>query len=383
MTVVKRERSVDTFDDSHDGLLSNQSFSSDYDDDSHKRWVVSDITHSKGGNSVSTSTTLTGTGSPTKQSSSFSNSTINTNTNKYYDQQPLQLESSVMKYKEEMRKRRMKKSNKKSEFCKYTVDRVQGILLPQRFSSYIPVASSSTTTTTLNDSDNDDDGYDDHSNTAREYKESSFLSNKYPSNRIPLIKGLERVTSGAQPASEVVATCGMKPHRFIWFIISSCLCDMIQFFIDLTFYYVFQIKEPTVCWVLGYALSIIVRHTSHRYLVFGNYVGGYWYSLLRMYTGYSMIMALSTLLNWVLTHNKKMELKHYTAWMITLVGTNVMNYFLLRYLWKMDCCSRSRSSSPCGRKGKKGLFCNKKKGMAGSSSNCSNDLKDGQPRQVV
>lgn len=298
MKIIRRERtrSSDTFD-SHDGLNLVQSFS-DHEDE--KRWVASEVRSS---------------GGEKRHSQKYYEQNLK------FDEKPL--EASVMKYKEEMRKRRMTKSNK-SQFCRYTVDKVQGILLPQRLSSYIPVSK-----------DDDDD--------LGEYKESF----KHPS-RIPLIKGLERVTSGSQPASEVVATCGMKPHKFIWFIISGCLCDIVQFFIDLTLYYVFKVKDTTVCWTLGFALSIVVRHTSHRYLVFGNYVGGYWYSLLRMYAGYSISLTLSTLFNWVLTH--KMQFQHYSGWMITLVGTNIINYCLLTHLWKWDCskqmkqiCSKRRS----------------------------------------
>lgn len=227
--------------------------------------------------------------------------------------------TSVSKYKEEMRKRRLT-NNSRSHLFKYTVDKVQGILLPQNISSYLPVSI------------DDDD---------RSASSSVF---RHPS-RIPLIKGLERVTSGAQPASEVVATCGMKPHRFIWFIISGCICDVIQFFIDLSLFNIFKIQSTTICWVIGYALSIIFRHSSHRFLVFGNYVGGYWSSLLRMYTGYSISLVFSTLFNLVLTGI--IHLKHYTAWIMTLIAVNIFNYFLLRYLWSWDW---SVSLTNCGKK---------------------------------
>lgn len=218
--------------------------------------------------------------------------------------------TSAGKYKEEiMNKRRVTKG--RSQLCRYTVDRVQGILLPQKVSSYIPVS--------VNE-------LDDHKATFR-----------HPT-RIPLIVGLERVTSGAQPASEVVSTCGMKPHRFVWFIISGCLCDIVQFFIDVTLFYVLKIKSNAICWLLGYSISIVVRHTSHRYLVFGNYVGGYLNSLLRMYTLYGIILLLSTLFNLAMT--EWMHFKHYTAWIVTLVCANVMTYCLLTRLWNWDWWSR-------------------------------------------
>lgn len=210
---------------------------------------------------------------------------IHSNNNEETEKEPF-LQSSIHKYKEEiMRKRKM--VTKKSQLCKYTVDRVEGILLPTSSSS-----------------------------------------------RIPLIKGLERVLNGTQPASEAIATCGMKPHRFIWFIISGLLCDIVQFMIDLILYYVLKIQSSTLCWAIGLSLSIAIRHTSHRYLVFGNYVGGYFHSLIRMYTGYSIILISSTVFNLALVEIG--HLKHYTAWVVTLIMTNVMNYFLLRKLWSWD-----------------------------------------------
>mmetsp|Transcript_8874 Transcript_8874/g.13247 ORF Transcript_8874/g.13247 Transcript_8874/m.13247 type:complete len:372 (+) Transcript_8874:375-1490(+) len=236
------------------------------------------------------------------------------------------LQTSVSKYKEEMRKRRMTNARPRSQLCRYTVDKVQGILLPQKISSYIPVSQKM---------DNNDNDNFDNMNRNINGSNGTGIDNmfRHPS-RIPLVQGLERVTNGTQPASESVALCGMRPPRFLWFILSGCICDVIQFFIDAFLYYVFHITEPTVCWVLGYGLSIAVRHTSHRYLVFGNYVGGYCYSLLRMYTGYSISLVASTLFNLILTHG--IEMQHYTAWVITLVWTNIVNYFLLTQLWSWD-----------------------------------------------
>ncbi len=226
---------------------------------------------------------------------------IHSNHNEETEKEPF-LQSSIHKYKEEiMRKRKM--ATKKSQLCKYTVESVEGILLP--------------------------------SSSSR--------------SRIPLIKGLERVINGTQPASEAISTCGMKPHRFIWFIISGLLCDIVQFMIDLILYYVLKIQSPTLCWAIGLSLSIAIRHTSHRYLVFGNYVGGYFHSLIRMYTGYSIILISSTIFNLALV--KIGHLKHYTAWVVTLIMTNVMNYFLLRKLWSWDSgkkwkrCLRKSSTS--------------------------------------
>lgn len=286
MTVVKREKSFDTFEDN--GIHGISPSRSGSETDEENKWIIS-IPPDSG---------------------------LGAAKNRYDDNEPLTqpLRASASKYKEEMRKRRM--TGKKSQLCQYTVDRVQGILLSQRISSYIPVST-----------DNLDDG------------KETF---RHPS-RIPLINGLERVTSGAQPASEVVATCGMKPHRFIWFMISGCIGDVVQFFIDLSLFHILHIKSTSICWLLGYALSIIFRHTSHRYLVFGKYVGGYCHSLLRMYAGYSVTLVLSTMFNLVLT--KLIHLEHYKAWIITMLFTNLLNYFTLTRLWSWDWSKSKKCNS--------------------------------------
>lgn len=285
MTAIRRERSnhSSSFDDNS---LRSCSFS---EAEEEKKWVVPD------------------------ESANAADSK-NTSSNEDFIIEDIILKSSVSKYKEEMRKRRMT-TGSRSQLCKLTVNKVQGILLPQKISSYIPVST-----------DDSDD-------------KEIF---RHPS-RIPLIKGLERVTSGAQPASEVVATCGIKPHRFIWFIISTLLCDVVQFLIDLTFYYVFQVDDTTLCWLISFTLAMVARHSSHRYLVFGNYVGGYRNSLLRMCTAYGVMLVISTLLNLVLT--RMLELKHYSAWTITLIWTNIMNYFLLSHIWSWDWSNKKSNGS--------------------------------------
>ncbi len=108
-------------------------------------------------------------------------------------------------------------------------------------------------------------------------------------------------------------------------------CDSIQFGIDFCLYHALHITDPSVCWVLGFGLSIIFRHTFHRYLVFGAYVGGYWNSLCRMYTGYSIIIFISTVFNIVLTKN--FHVSHYKAWICTLLWTGIVNYFILKHIW--------------------------------------------------
>lgn len=114
-------------------------------------------------------------------------------------------------------------------------------------------------------------------------------------------------------------------------ILNAVCCDSIQFGIDLCLYHALHITDPSVCWILGFGLSIIFRHTFHRYLVFGAYVGGYWNSLMRMYTGYSIIIFISTVFNIVMTKN--FHVSHYKAWIATLLWTGIVNYFILKHIW--------------------------------------------------
>ncbi len=143
------------------------------------------------------------------------------------------------------------------------------------------------------------------------------------------------------------------------------MCDIVQLGIDFFLLHALQIKDSSTCWALGFGISIIVRHSSHRYLVFGMYVGGYWKSLMRMYTGYSIIIAISTLFNIFMT--KVLMLSHYTAWVATLLWTGIVNYFILKYIWSFD---------------------GKKKGSVNNSSSSSsssvgnNDGIDGQGLQM-
>ncbi|CAB9502839.1 expressed unknown protein [Seminavis robusta] len=147
----------------------------------------------------------------------------------------------------------------------------------------------------------------------------------------PLVTGLNRVLLGTQPACEVVTIGGIHPPRYLCYMISGSLCDIIQFFIDVALHFCFGIDDPSLCWALGFGGSIVFRHSSHRYLVFGDYVGGYWNSLKRMYAGYSIIIVLSTIFNIVMT--RMAMLPHYVAWLITLLWTGIVNYFILKKLW--------------------------------------------------
>jgi hypothetical protein len=98
------------------------------------------------------------------------------------------VKTSVGKYKEEMRKRRI--TSHSSYITHQIVDRLQGIYLSKKFSSYVPIST------------NEDGGL-------------------HPSGRIPLVKGIDRVVSGAQPAAEAVTICGIKPYRYFWYMLSG------------------------------------------------------------------------------------------------------------------------------------------------------------------
>ena len=80
-----------------------------------------------------------------------------------------------------------------------------------------------------------------------------------------------------------------------------------------------QIEDASICWAATFFLSVVFRHSFHRYLVFGDYVGGYKASLARMYGGYSIIIVLSTLFNILMT--RVATFSHYVAWILTLLWT--------------------------------------------------------------
>ena len=147
---------------------------------------------------------------------------------------------------------------------------------------------------------------------------------------IPLISGLTPVISGAAPAADTVRILTVKPPRYIFYSISGFLCDIVQLFIDLAVHFALSVDDPSTCWAIGFGLSIVVRHSSHRYFTFGAYVGGYWRSLGRMYMGYSVSIALSTAFNVVMA---RMGMPHYVAFGFTLLWTGVVNYFILKRLW--------------------------------------------------
>eukprot|EP00957_Ditylum_brightwellii_P083339 6336420-Ditylum_brightwellii.AAC.1 len=81
-----------------------------------------------------------------------------------------------------------------------------------------------------------------------------------------VIDGIESVIHGNIPASESVRICGIRPPRYFFYMVSGTLCDFVQFFIDYFLYKSIGLEDPSMCWALGFGLSIVVRHSSHRYL---------------------------------------------------------------------------------------------------------------------
>lgn len=207
---------------------------------------------------------------------------------------------NVDKYKEDMKKRRV--MSRSSSILNKVIDRLQAIYLPKKVSSQLAAK--------ILDQD------------------SGAL---HPSGRVPLVRGLDKVANGSLPAADTVLLCGVKPLRYFWYMLSGVCCDCIQLGIDVCLFRAFHLTDPSLCWVLGFGLSIIFRHSFHRYLVFGAYVGGYWRSLMRMYGGYSVIIAISTIFNMVMT--KTFHFSHYVAWITTLLWTGIVNYFILKHIW--------------------------------------------------
>lgn len=146
-----------------------------------------------------------------------------------------------------------------------------------------------------------------------------------------VLSGLDRVIFGTVAAADAVLIAGVQPPRYLWYMLSGAICDVIQFSMDLFLHRVLEVQDASICWALSFFLSIFFRHTSHRYFVFGDYVGGYWNSLARMYAGYSVIIVLSTLFNILMT--RVATLSHYLAWILTLLWTGIANYFILKRIW--------------------------------------------------
>jgi hypothetical protein len=162
-------------------------------------------------------------------------------------------------------------------------------------------------------------------------RQHSRVYSSNPDEAVFLITGLDRVVYGTVAAADSILIAGAKPPRYLWYMLSGACCDVIQFAIDVILHVIFDIQDASMCWALGFGFSIVFRHSFHRYLVFGDYVGGYWASLGRMYAAYSVILVLSTAFNMFMT--KVVETSHYTTWILTLLWTGIANYFILKKIW--------------------------------------------------
>lgn len=135
------------------------------------------------------------------------------------------------------------------------------------------------------------------------------------------------------PHQEKAQVCGHRLPLFVWFLFSGMLCDCAQALLGqlISLMYVLRWEKPTVCWAISYALSIAIRHTSHRYIVFGEYEGTYWASLGRVYAAYSWSILLSVLVNHMLA--TMTTLSSGSVWMATLMLMGCVNYFFVKNAW--------------------------------------------------
>jgi hypothetical protein len=159
------------------------------------------------------------------------------------------------------------------------------------------------------------------------------------------VEGIDRVVFGTSSAAEVVRIVGVQPPRYLWYMISGAGCDIIQLSMDIVLSNTL-VQDASICWAITFFLSVVFRHSFHRYLVFGDYVGGYRASLFRMYGGYSIIIVLSTIFNIIMT--RVATLSHYMAWILTLLWTGIANYFILKKLWSFGGGSSSATGSGTG-----------------------------------
>jgi len=134
--------------------------------------------------------------------------------------------------------------------------------------------------------------------------------------------------------ADTVRIFGYKPPQYFWFVMSGGICDIFQLGIDqaVKVAWVFPYQKATVCWTVSYILSIILRHTSHRILVFGEPEGSYWWSLGKMYMTYATAIIISIITNLALVNILGMT--HEQAWVVTLLWTGIFNYLLLKFTWK-------------------------------------------------
>jgi hypothetical protein len=141
---------------------------------------------------------------------------------------------------------------------------------------------------------------------------------------------------------------GYKIPLYFWFVLSGSLCDVLQAFIDygVSLVYPFEFERATVCWTVSYAISICIRHSSHRFIVFGEYEGSYFASLCRTYATYSSSIVLSMVTNHLLVN--QLFLTHKQAWIITMLWTGVYNYFMLKASWRTSSDTKTTVPSSSG-----------------------------------
>ena len=87
-----------------------------------------------------------------------------------------------------------------------------------------------------------------------------------------------------------------------------------------------------MCWGLSYILSIILRHSSHRLIVFGEFEGSYCYSLSKTFGAYAASIILSITTNHILS--VYFNVPHRNAWLLTMLWTGLFNYFMLKKSWR-------------------------------------------------
>ena len=131
-----------------------------------------------------------------------------------------------------------------------------------------------------------------------------------------------------------ITICGFRIHQYFWFMLSGAIGDVIQACLDFLVYtiYTMEWERATVCWTVSYVCSIVFRHTIHRYIVFGEAEGTYCNSLGRTYMAYASSIVLSMLSNHFISDI--LRFSHREAWVITMLWTGIMNYFILRATWK-------------------------------------------------
>ena len=112
----------------------------------------------------------------------------------------------------------------------------------------------------------------------------------------------------------------------------SAAGDIIQFTLMVVVLYLLTITNTTIGWFIGSILSIPFRHILHRYIVFGDYIGGYYKSLVRMYIVFSVVSILSTAFHGIVS--TIFPSLHYTiVFIITINATGISNFVLLKKVW--------------------------------------------------